>query len=300
MTWYTQIILNEFADIVEIQEIDAVNGLKLDVEDVQDPTQVECGHNRRSGFARTGTLVFQRALLLVFDIDLHVGVFGFIAALDQLLALGCFPLFAQRHSLCLCVYVHKIHTHSRLIVQSLSWPNYKVATTRAFSTKATHAKMDDVVAFLDPKKPDGESSAINWTTMALTLGFFPAFVSFQQAITESINYSLPQPSSGITWINSLGNSTAVQCYAPISTTERVGWAWGIFALLIAFGFVWALMVLWIHAHVYEWHKYARRADAQLSRGERLYILKQELALKKAKEKQKAPETEEEKIELLKT
>lgn len=153
--------------------------------------------------------------------------------------------------------------------------------------------MDEVVAFLDPKKPDDGGSAINWTTMFLTLGFFPAFVSFQQAITESINYSLPQPSSGITWINGLGNSTAIQCYAPISTTERVGWAWGIFALLIAFGFLWALMVLWIHAHVYEWHKYSRRRD--LPRVERLNALKQQLAQKQL-QKQKDPEE----VELLKT
>lgn len=127
---------------------------------------------------------------------------------------------------------------------------------------------------VDEKEKEGEEevpSAINWTTMFLTLFFFPAFVAFQNAIQESINYNLPQPNSGIVWFNGLGNSTLVQCYAPVTTGQRVAWAWGSFVILLAFGFLMAFVILWVHVHYYGWHKYARQQDANLSRGERLWL-----------------------------
>ena len=126
-----------------------------------------------------------------------------------------------------------------------------------------------------PKKQEdfANDSVINWTTMFLTLFFFPAFVAFQGAIQETINYNLPQPNSGIVWFNTGGhNNTLVQCYAPVSTGSRVAWAWGSFVLLLGFGLFMALIILWIHAHYYGWHKFALSLDARLTRGERLALM----------------------------
>jgi hypothetical protein len=142
------------------------------------------------------------------------------------------------------------------------------------------------------KETKEQPSVINWTTMALTLFFFPAFVAFQNAIQETIDYNLPQPNSGIVWFNSLGqNSTLVQCYAPVTTGARVAWAWGSFVILLGFGFLAAFVILWIHAHYYQWHKFARREDAHMTRAERIHRLRQRLeTFKKGSEQAKLLES----------
>lgn len=154
----------------------------------------------------------------------------------------------------------------------------------------------DITQDLVSKEADGPS-AINWTTVSLTVGFFPAFVAFQQAITESINYSLPTPNSGIVWVAGLQNSSYVQCYAPVSTPARVGWAWGVFALLMVFGFIWMTITVYIHAHYYDWRTLIRNPDDALTRGERLAkkALARQLTQQQRKKVEDDSDTEDESL-----
>lgn len=140
----------------------------------------------------------------------------------------------------------------------------------------------DVLASESREKED--PNPVNWTTMLLTLGFFPAFVAFQQALFESINNNLPDPSSGVVLIHFSGNDTTVQCSAPTSSNERVLWAWLLFIFLLFIGVIWALIVLWFHSHYYEWHKYAKHRDAHMTRAERIHRLRMEMEADKRQAK----------------
>jgi hypothetical protein len=150
------------------------------------------------------------------------------------------------------------------------------------------ADLTDVVDIITHNaQSKDDPGAINWTTMALTLGFFPAFIAFQQALIEEINFNLPDPESGVVWIHGLGNSTTIQCYAPVTTSQRVLWAWLLFLFLLAAGVIWALIVLWFHAHYYSWHKHAKRRDAHLTRGEKIQRLRLEMEADKRKAKKES-------------